>query len=102
MKTHEGTVRPQISSQGVGIDEDKGEGGTAEEVQSDKANEVDEEVEEMEVRSPKVARKPQAPTRAEVEAHYPLHAECREWCPHCVAGREPARSTGKATLRRRR
>ena len=69
MKTHEGTVRPQISSQGVGIEEDKGEGEAAEEAQGDKAKEVDEEVEVMEVRSPKVARKPEAPTRAEIEAH---------------------------------
>ena len=34
-----------------------------------------------------MARRPQAPTKAEVDAHFPLHAEYRDWCPHCVAGR---------------
>ena len=34
-----------------------------------------------------VAGTPQAPTKPEVDAHYPLHAEYRDWCPHCVAGK---------------
>ena len=34
-----------------------------------------------------MARRPQAPTKAEVDAHFPLHAEYRDWCPHCVAGK---------------
>ena len=46
-----------------------------------------EEVEEAEARTPLVARRPQAPTKAEVDAHFPLHAEYRDWCPHCVAGK---------------
>ena len=39
------------------------------------------------MRTPKVARKPRTPTRAEIDAHYPLHADYRDWCPHCVAGK---------------
>ena len=33
------------------------------------------------------ARKPRGPTKAEVDAHFPLHLEYREWCAHCRAGR---------------
>ena len=36
---------------------------------------------------PKPMRRPQAPTRAEWEAHIIAHVPYREWCPHCVAGR---------------
>ena len=36
---------------------------------------------------PRVARRPQMPTKAEVDAHMTLHAGYRNWCPDCVAGR---------------
>ena len=82
------TVRPQpISSQGVGVDEANGDGEASRNGNGDREMEVQEQVEEMEVRPPKVARKPHAPTKAEIEAHYPLHAEYRDWCPHCVSGK---------------
>ena len=27
------------------------------------------------------------PTKAEIEAHFPLHLEYRSWCKHCVHGK---------------
>ena len=42
---------------------------------------------ESEVRKPQIARRPYTPTRAEVDAHLPLHLEYRSWCPHCCAGK---------------
>ena len=38
-------------------------------------------------RCPRIARRPQMPTKAEVDAHMVLHADYRDWCPDCVAGR---------------
>ena len=51
-----------------------------------------------EVRAPKIAPKPYVPTKAEVDAHYPLHAEYRSWCKYCVAGKAASRlhHAGKA------
>ena len=57
-----------------------------EEGQLGKADE-DEEPESSEIRKPQVAKRPYTPTRAELEAHLPLHLEYRSWCPHCRAGR---------------
>ena len=37
--------------------------------------------------APAIARRPYTPSKAEVEAHYPLHLEFRSWCPHCRAGK---------------
>ena len=55
------------------------------------AGPVDEEVMDEEEtfgeRIPRVPRRPLAPTKAEVEAHMPLHVDYRSWCPHCVAGK---------------
>ena len=58
------------------------------------AGKVDEVQEEMEVTESgdeaikaRVAKTPRTPTRQEVKDHMPLHAECRGWCPHCVAGK---------------
>ena len=45
------------------------------------------EPEDSETRRPQVAKKPYTPTKAELEAHLPLHLEYRSWCPHCRAGR---------------
>ena len=47
---------------------------------------VEAEIEEAS-RDPKVARRPNTPTKAQVEAHMTLHADYRDWCPHCVYGR---------------
>ena len=51
----------------------------------EEAKEGSEEVEEA--RNPKVARRPIAPTKAMREAHEVHHADYREWCEHCVAGK---------------
>ena len=40
-----------------------------------------------ETRRPQIARRPNAPTKADIEEHLPLHLENRSWCPHCVAGK---------------
>ena len=40
-----------------------------------------------EARNPRVARRPIAPTKAMREAHQVHHADYREWCEHCVAGK---------------
>ena len=45
------------------------------------------EVEEATARDLNVDRKPAAPTKAMVLAHEVHHADYREWCEHCVAGK---------------
>ena len=40
-----------------------------------------------EFRQPRVGRRPMAPTKAEIEEHYPLHLNYRSWCEHCRAGK---------------
>ena len=47
---------------------------------------VDSKEDETE-RRPRIARRPQTPTKAEMEDHMTLHAEYRDWCPHCLSGR---------------
>ena len=42
----------------------------------------------LEARSPKIARRPMMPTKAMVLAHEVHHADYREWCAHCVAGKK--------------
>ena len=54
---------------------------------SERADREPVRIESEESRKPRVARRPNTPTRAEVEEHLPLHIEYRSWCPHCVAGR---------------
>ncbi len=56
--------------------------------------EEDEEEQEIKVedleeggRKMKVIRKPQEPTKEEVEEHSLIHVPFRSWCPHCVRGR---------------
>ena len=46
---------------------------------------IDENLEEA--RRPTIARRPQMHTKAEYDAHMTLHADYRDWCPDCVAGR---------------
>ena len=40
-----------------------------------------------EARRPRIARRPLAPTKEMVEEHNGTHAEYRDWCPHCRAGK---------------
>ena len=77
------TVRPIYPfNEGVTGIAMEGEGGTGGEL-----GEVLEEIEEAVARNPKVARKPNAPTKAMVLAREVHHADYREWCDHCVAGK---------------
>ena len=46
------------------------------------------DLEEQEVHKQKARRKPEEPTQEEIEEHYLDHANYREWCPHCVKGKE--------------
>ena len=41
----------------------------------------------IEVRPPRVARRPVLPTKADIAEHFPLHLQYRSWCKHCVAGK---------------
>ena len=43
--------------------------------------------EELGERTPKIARRPDKPTKAMIDEHEPLHVHYRSWCPHCQAGR---------------
>ena len=43
--------------------------------------------EELGERAPRIARRPDKPTKAMIEEHEPLHVHYRSWCPHCQAGR---------------
>ena len=38
------------------------------------------------VRKPRIGRRPELPTKADIEEHFPLHLNYRSWCEHCVAG----------------
>ena len=55
--------------------------------QGEDKDKTDEFLADAEVRTARVARQPNAPTKYEIEQHLPLHAEYRDWCPHCVAGK---------------
>ena len=58
------------------------------EEESDRARKQGGEVDEEDIaRNPKVARRPAAPTKAMIMAHEVHHADYREWCEHCVAGK---------------
>ena len=46
---------------------------------------IEEETEES--RRPRVAKRFQMPTKVEYDVHMTLHADYRDWCPDCVAGR---------------
>ena len=52
------------------------------------AVEIEVEVEENNTaRDPKVARRPIKPTQAMIQAHELHHADYRDWCDHCRAGK---------------
>ena len=56
---------------------------------------IDSGEENLGEREPKVGRRPNAPTKAEMELHYPNHAHYRSWCPDCRAGRSISRQHRK-------
>ena len=47
---------------------------------------VEEDADE-ETRTPRIVRRPQAPTKQMVDEHNRTHAEYRDWCPDCRAGK---------------
>ena len=47
--------------------------------------------EEIEARAPNIAKQPYSPTKAEIDSHFPLHAEFRSWCKFCVEGKGASR-----------
>ena len=47
----------------------------------------EEDIQENAARDPKVARRPVMPTKAMVLAHELHHADYRDWCDHCRAGK---------------
>ena len=53
--------------------------------------EVREPEQEDGARAPRIASQPYVPTKAEIEAHFPLHAEYRNWCRFCVEGKGTSR-----------
>ena len=55
--------------------------------EDDKEGCDEEAAEEVTARNPRVVRRPAAPTKAMVLAHEVHHADYREWCEHCVAGK---------------
>ena len=88
MPRHEETlIRPQNFIGGVDEKEVLGVPEKDPEKSEEEDREEDKEIpEDSETRKPQVARRPHTPTRAELEAHLPLHLEYRSWCPHCRAG----------------
>ena len=48
---------------------------------------VDAALESDEARKPRIVRRLLAPTKEMVEEHNRTHAEYRDWCPHCRAGK---------------
>ena len=40
-----------------------------------------------EARKPRIFKRPDAPTKQELEEHLPTHLSDRSWCPVCTAGR---------------
>ena len=63
------------------------ERGAGEEEGEAKEEEEKEKIEDDEVRVPRVGRRPELPTKAEIAEHFPLHLKYRSWCAHCRAGR---------------
>ena len=83
--TNELTVRPLFPFSEGGSSASTDCGPVADAAVEDSA--IADEDDENAARNPKIARRPHAPTKAEVVAHMTLHAEYRSWCPHCVHGR---------------
>ena len=61
------------------------------EVGEDMLDADDEEKEDVGERKPIVGRRPQEPTKAEIEEHFPNHAHYRSWCADCRSGRSISR-----------
>ena len=71
----------------VGGAEELGHGRVPEGVRLEEEAAEGPAVEEEETRRPRICRRPLASTKAIVEEHNRTHAEYRDWCPDCRAGR---------------
>ena len=82
------SIRPLSSTEG-GAADIAGQGGIGQEeaTEGEKINEVDEQEEEVTARDPRVARRPMKPTKAMIQSHELHHADYRDWCDHCRAGK---------------
>ena len=82
------SIRPLSSTEG-GAADIAGQGGIGQEeaAEGEKINEVDEQEEEVTARDPRVARRPMKPTKAMIQSHELHHADYRDWCDHCRAGK---------------
>ena len=80
------TIRPIYSNEEAEV----GKTGDVELGEVLEGNDTEADDEEHRARTPKVARRPITPTKADLDEHLPLHAEYRDWCEHCVAGKGEA------------
>ena len=80
------TVRPLSSSEEGGSSASAESGQVKDEAIKESTGIHGKEDDET-ARRPRIARRPQTHTQAEVDAHMTLHAEYRDWCPHYVSGR---------------
>ena len=85
------SIRPLLEFGGASGIAGHGQSGqgemTGEGKAADEARVADIEDVEVAARNPRVIRRPTAPTKAMVLAHELHHAEYRDWCEHCVAGK---------------
>ncbi len=80
------SVRP-LSSTNEGVQDIAGQSGQSQ-AATPEGNAVEIEVEEDNTaRDPKVAKRPIKPTQAMILAHELHHADYRDWCDHCRAGK---------------
>ena len=86
MQESHSLIRPQSKEQGRADEVQNGMSSSSSKDVSESAAAAP-AVEPEETRKPQIARRPNAPTKAEIEEHLPLHLEYRSWCPHCVAGK---------------
>ena len=77
----------------------KDEDGNGSEAELEKAVEEAQEeleVEDEEIRKPRIGRRPVLLTKAEIDSHFPLHLNYRSWRKHCVLlAKRDLRNTGR-------
>ena len=86
--SREHSVRPLSSTEGSASGIAGPEGSGQEVAAEETAAEIDETCdEEVAARDPKIARRAIMPTKAMILAHELHHADYRDWCDHCRAGK---------------
>ena len=95
-------VRPQIyNTRKKGTKENGQRGEEKDDMRGNDEMLKQEDEEEEEGNVPRRLRDPRKPSQAEVDEHNIKHYPFREWCRHCMDGKDKITSTG-GTLRRRR